>query len=57
MPDPSRANWDPDQPRECSVCGRLLRVTKDRIWFRRYPVKETYCDDCTAKYRLVRISA
>lgn len=40
---PSRANWDPDQPRDCATCGRRLRISRDSIVMRRHPVKETFC--------------
>ena len=54
MPEPSRANWDPDQPRECAGCGAALRITVDRILFRRYPVRESWCDRCSPKWKLMR---
>ena len=43
---PSRANWDPDQPRVCFVCGKKLRITRDAIVMRRWPSLETYCAGC-----------
>lgn len=53
----SRDGWvdmHPEQPRECR-CGTKLRLTKDTIWFRGYPVVESFCQACTPKWKLVRV--
>lgn len=54
---PSRANWDPDQPRDCAGCGRKLRITRDRIFFRRYPVPASFCDACKPRCRCIYCAA
>ena len=56
MAQASRDGWKhmpPGQPRQCK-CGRKLRLTKDTIWFRCFPVLESFCSSCTPKWRLVR---
>jgi hypothetical protein len=44
--EPSRANWDSDQPRECAGCGEKLRITKDSIVMRRHPRRESFHARC-----------
>ena len=56
MASKSRDGWNamhPEQPRVCR-CGAKLRLTRDTIWFRAYPVLESFCAGCTPKWRLVR---
>ena len=56
MAPKSRDGWvdmPEGQPRVCR-CGAKLRLTKDTIWFRAYPVLESFCQSCTPKWRLVR---
>ena len=45
---PSRANWDPDQPRECKRCGGKVTL-KAGAWFRRFPVRETLHFGCVTR--------
>lgn len=52
--EPSRANWEPNSPRACTGCGRRLRITKDSIFFRMWPVATSHCQDCMPKWKLVR---
>lgn len=44
--EPSRANWDADQPRECHICGGRLRITRDNIVMRRFPRTESFHAGC-----------
>lgn len=44
--EPSRANWDSDQPRDCKRCGERLRITRDNVIMRRYPIKESFHAAC-----------
>lgn len=44
--EPSRANWTEGQPRTCSRCGKALRITKDSIFMRRFPVLESFHAEC-----------
>ena len=56
MASKSKDGWvhmDADQPRECA-CGQKLRLTRDTIWFRTMPVRESFCQACVPKWRLVR---
>ena len=54
---PSRANWEPNSPRDCTGCGRRLRITKDSIFFRMWPRPQSFCSDCMPKWALVRAAA
>ena len=58
MASKSRDGWvdmHPEQPRECSKCQVRMRLTKDTIWFRGFPVCESFCQACTPKWRLERV--
>jgi len=43
---PSRANWDPGQPRECHVCGKKLRITRDNVYMQRFPHVRSFHPAC-----------
>jgi len=53
MAEPSRANWDADQPRSCHSCGVPLRITRDHIFFRRFPRPASFCQSCAKDRRCI----